>query len=555
MRGLIAQRAIDARGVFFWGGLSGFRVWAACLGGLFGEGMDVALSKLPTVAEMIAHLDKFVRGQEQAKRDLCVAVYKHYLSQAHRQRFGSDLGRFHILLLGPSGSGKTYMVKKLVEFLQVPVGFSSAAGLVEAGYVGNSVELITRGLLDRADGNVRLAERGIVFLDEIDKIKRGDGSGRDVSGEGVQNGLLTLLDGRRSSGTDSQQHSAVDTSRVLFICAGAFVGLQPIIEHRLRGKSTMGFRGQHHQPETPRGERPVYELLRHVQTEDLLQFGMIHEFVARFATVSPLHEMTRDDMRKILEGSVDASAWERQRRIGLIHGVDLELTEEAIDEIVDRAMEMKTGARALSRIVSKVTGCVDHCFDKLAEDGIMKVVMDRDCVTGRGKPKLVAGKSIRPRIDHALRAEVLRPLPSSKTNTANIGTIPNAMLSHSKKRDAGSHGLTGSGISGSEISDNEIKAHFEAMRAGPLGFYNASVETRAWWQEFEQENQPQLVFQVAEELFKRDATIEELYKAYKQAKSTRVTAVLHLMDYLRFVEEDRERCRSFTDQDPDNLPF
>ena len=168
--------------VAYLGGISGWLVLRGGFsleGSFFWEGMDVALSKLPTVAEMVAYLDRFVRGQEQAKRDLCVAVYKHYLSQAHRQRFGSDLGRFHVLLLGPSGSGKTYMVKKLVEYLQVPVGFSSAAGLVEAGYVGNSVELITRGLLDRADGNVSNAERGIVFLDEIDKIKRGDGSGRE----------------------------------------------------------------------------------------------------------------------------------------------------------------------------------------------------------------------------------------------------------------------------------------------------------------------------------------------------------------------------------------
>jgi len=198
---------------------------------------------LPAPAEMVAYLDRFVRGQARAKQDLAVAVYNHYLAQAYRAREGLDLGRYHVLLLGPTGVGKTYLVKTLAGFLGVPVGFASAAGLVEVGYRGNSVDSIVRTLLDRAGGDPKKAEKGIVFIDEIDKIRRQDNGGtRDVSGEGVQNALLTLLDGRTVDGMEGMNHSPVDTGRLLFVCAGAFVGLKGIVERRLgTGRHQIGF--------------------------------------------------------------------------------------------------------------------------------------------------------------------------------------------------------------------------------------------------------------------------------------------------------------------------
>jgi len=199
---------------------------------------------LPSPAEIVAHLDQFVRGQNKAKQDIAVSVYNHYISQVYRDQYGSDLGRYHILMLGPTGSGKTFIVKTLADFLGVPVSFASATSLVEAGYKGRSVDDIIKSLLDRTKGNPRLAERGILFIDEIDKIRRMDvGGQRDVSGEGVQNALLTLLDGRIADNVDSVKHEPVDTSRILFVCTGAFVGLQEIVERRLHANehSAIGF--------------------------------------------------------------------------------------------------------------------------------------------------------------------------------------------------------------------------------------------------------------------------------------------------------------------------
>ncbi|MCB1235670.1 MAG: AAA family ATPase, partial [Verrucomicrobiae bacterium] len=238
---------------------------------------------LPTPTEMIAHLDRFVRGQARAKQDIAVAVYNHYLSQAWRDRGHEDLGRHHILLIGPTGVGKTYLVRTLADFLGVPVGFASATGLAEAGYKGNSVETIIRSLIDRAEGDPKRAEKGIVFIDEIDKIRGADTGGyRDVSGEGVQNALLTLLDGRISEGLEGYGHRPVDTSRLLFVCTGAFVGLQEIVERRLGSRERrIGFLARPNETVEKIPDQPIYEALCQAETRDLVEFGMIPEFIGR----------------------------------------------------------------------------------------------------------------------------------------------------------------------------------------------------------------------------------------------------------------------------------
>ncbi len=201
---------------------------------------------LPTPTAMVAHLDRFLVGQSRAKRDLAVAVYTHYLAQAHRDRTGEDLGRHHVLLLGPTGVGKSCMVRRLAELLDVPLVFAAATQLVEVGYRGRVVDDLLRALLATANNDPRRAERGIVCLDEIDKVRSADGDvGRDVSGEGVQNALLTLLDGRIVDGSDTQKHAPMDSGRVLFLCTGAFVGLDRIVRKRLDAATGAGSLGFH----------------------------------------------------------------------------------------------------------------------------------------------------------------------------------------------------------------------------------------------------------------------------------------------------------------------
>ena len=373
-------------------------------------------SGLPTTTEMIAYLDRFVQGQTRAKRDIAVAVYNHYLSEAYWRRKGVGLGKHHLLLVGPTGVGKTYMVRKLAEYLGVPVGFSSAAGLVEAGYKGNSVETIIQALLSRAADDPKQAERGIVFLDEIDKIRRAHtGWGRDVSGEGVQNALLTLLDGRVSQGHEGMGHAAVDTSRVLFVCTGAFVGLSEIVERRLASaRPRIGFAAHPVELGDEGSEaQPIYHALSQVQTRDLVEFGMIPELVGRFTTIAAVHELSVRDLRNIVNGQIEDSPLEQQRLLARLHGIELELTEAALDAIAEQAAALGTGARGLHRLLSRATDAVDYRWSELADQGIGKVTVTRECVERGAPPELVAGPPVATRLDRALRRESLAGLDAS----------------------------------------------------------------------------------------------------------------------------------------------
>jgi ATP-dependent Clp protease ATP-binding subunit ClpX len=341
---------------------------------------------------MIAYVDRFVRGQARAKQDIAVAVYNHYLSQAWRDRHGKDLGRYHILMIGPTGVGKTLLVKTLADFLDVPVGFTSAAGLVEAGYKGNSVETVVRGLLERAGGDPKKAEKGIIFIDEIDKIRRSDGAERDVSGEGVQNALLTMLDGRVSEGHEGQGHAAVDTGRILFVCTGAFVGLRDIVEARVgSAQHRFGFRPRAHEEIEQIPNNPIYEALCQAETRDLVAFGMIPEFIGRFATVAVLHELSRDDLRAIVSERTENSALERAAMLAKLHGIELVVTNEALDAIVDEAVALGTGARGLHRLIGRAVDPIDYRLPELAAEGVTSVVIDRECLTTTAEPKLVKG--------------------------------------------------------------------------------------------------------------------------------------------------------------------
>lgn len=483
-------------------------------------------SSLPTPSEMIAHLDRFVRGQARAKQDIAVAVYNHYLSQAYRERYGTDLGRHHVLLIGPTGVGKTYIVKTLAQFLDVPIGFTSAAGLVEAGYKGNSVETVVSSLLDRAGGDPRKAERGIIFIDEIDKIRRGETGGRDVSGEGVQNALLTLLDGRQSAGFEGMGHQPVDTGRVLFICTGAFVGLQDIVQARIgTGKSRIGFAPRPNEDTHAIPDMPLYSTLCQTQTADLVAFGMIPEFISRFATVSVLHDLSLNDMKQIVCGDVDRSALQLQQTLARIHGIELELTDEALDAIAQEAVTLGTGARGLHRLIGRAVDSVDHRWNELAADGVTKVIIDRACALSTGAPKMIKGKPVEDRIDAELRAEAVVGLPRS----------PRPVLSEPGQRPSRD------GISDTRgWSDERIWNRVESLKTEQLDWNNAAASARTWWEKFESENKhrPALILRLVEELAQRKSTISRFFLAYVYSNTDNIQANLHYLDYMQLKEQD-----------------
>ncbi|MFM7163688.1 MAG: AAA family ATPase [Planctomycetaceae bacterium] len=482
---------------------------------------------LPTVHQMIAELDRFVRGQVRAKRDIATAVYNHYLLQAERENGGPDPGRHHILLLGPTGSGKTYIVRTLARFLGVPVGFVSANSLVEVGYKGQSVESIVRTLLDRAGGNPRHAEKGIIFLDEIDKIRRQDSGGtRDVSGEGVQNALLTLLDGRISDNVDSQSHAAVDTSRILFICTGAFVGLQKIVADRLhtgRGGS-IGFHARHPEELQQVPDQPLYQAFCSVQTADLVEFGMIPEFIGRFATVTALHELGHGDMRAIISECTEASPLATQQRLAALHGIELVLTPEALDRIATLAVELGTGARGLHRLIGRAVDAVDYRWSELADQGITRVEVHEGCVEGNAEPRLSTGKASLSRRDLQLRKQCLSSLPPA----------PAPVIS----RHADS-GLPPGIADVRDWSTEKILDDFERIKLEHLDWKLTTGSAREWWEAFEKENQqrPALMHRLAQELKLRQSSITEFFLAYVYSNTDNIQANLHYLDYLRLKKQ------------------
>lgn len=476
-------------------------------------------NELPTPTQMISYLDRFVRGQVRAKRDLAVAVYNHYLSQACRDREGTDLGRHHLLLIGPTGVGKTHLVKTLADFLGVPVGFSSATSLVEVGYKGSSVETVVKSLLDRAGGDPRKAERGIVFIDEIDKIRRADMGMRDVSGEGVQNALLTLLDGRRSAGEESSGHPEVDTGRLLFICTGAFVGLDEIVNQRMgTGRGIMGFRERPAERLADIPDRPVYEALCQAQTVDLVKFGMIPEFIGRFATVSVLHELSRKDLRAIMSEETERSPLSLQQKLAEVHGIRLVFTPDALEAIAAEAEALGTGARGLHRLIGKALDPVDHRWPDLADAGVKQVIVGADTVLKGAEPILKKTGFKGKRLDAELRREIVSGLPPR----------PHAVLKPGEQLPPEFSDTRG-------WSDEAIWNAIETLKKNPLEWKATTGSARKWWLAFENENRQRgaLILRLAEELALRKATITEFFLSYVYSNTDNIQANLHYLDYSR----------------------
>ncbi|RIK57247.1 MAG: hypothetical protein DCC63_14800 [Nitrospira sp.] len=476
---------------------------------------------IPTPPEFKAHLDRFILGQEKPKRVLSSAVYHHLASLADPKMQSSGAGRQVVLLIGPTGSGKTAMARTIGQLchdrLGIPFQTIDASEMAGTGYSGSHVDECLRLLFHNANQDIALAERHVLYVDEIDKKRKQEVGGlRDVSGEDVQHALLPVFGGGDVAVRVGETTVNFNTRKLLVIASGAFVGLSDIVRRRIAGATTqMGFQAR-------RGPDPdeisEADLLSQVLPEDLIQYGLIPELVGRFTAITALQPLTQNDLVNVMLSAED-SALAKEKDFFASHGIHLHFTRSALEAIAAKALSDGTGARGLNRSIAAV--CADLEFDitELASRGVNKILIGESCITRGAAPVLRKGEAY-----------------GTERKYLHLAGDGNGRAGHGQVRVV---------PAGTPV---DLRQRLEHLKNGALEFKRTTDPARSWWLAFERENAHRLhlVVQLAQELASRNppATITEFFLCYVFSNSNNIQANLHWLDYKRLKDREEHSRRS-----------